>query len=58
MYRLYDVTVTPVNPSYYDRPGVVTVEAKTAADAIKDVRRQMDRSRYDSPVRYSARLAR
>lgn len=58
MYKTYDVTVTPVKPSYYDKACVVTVEAKTANDAVKDVRRQMDRSRYDSPVRYSARIAR
>jgi hypothetical protein len=59
MTRTYEVTVTPSSGYINDRPSVERVNAATAAEAIKIVRRQvsMERTRADGPVKYAARLA-
>lgn len=55
---LYIVTVTDKFPAAGEYPGSFEIDADNKKEAIAKARKQMGwRSRYDSPVIYSAKLA-
>jgi hypothetical protein len=54
MTKEYTVTITDKYPAAGERPSQVWVKARNKREAIAQVRKAGWRSRYDSPVIYTA----